>query len=433
MDGCNVLVTGGTGFLGDGLIRRFCTDTDAHLWVLSRASKSGSAEERILGRLDRRFHPRITILEGELSQPLLGLDGAAGTPAAAKFQRLLDSCDEISHNGADLSFRSDAESRERVMNTNVGGTARLLDLAKRFRRPLKAFNFTSTAYVHGTWAADRVFREDDRPTEWRNAYEQSKWDAESLVVGSGLPFRVFRPSIIVTEPEAAVLSHDGMYMIADALAAGRDLYRRRVPNGHLSLEIMAAADSAQNFVLRRDVVDMIMKLRSTPASLNRRFHAVTPANTRLQHMFDAMAHALGFSYTFVDKVMTGNAVSHLFRRTILPAYEGYLFSACPALDQTNVRSVLGEDYVDRSITRITAAQMKALFTDYFTRQGMAPTAAPLVGVAEEQEAVAALVINGWDRVIRVQLLGECHASDRRSNLWRVRVPSTKIARPPIDR
>jgi nucleoside-diphosphate-sugar epimerase len=421
VQGDNVLVTGGTGFLGDELIRRLCADTNAHLWVLSRASKAGSPSDRILQRLAPRFRERVTIVEGELSQPFLGLDHTTDAAAATRFQRLLDSCDEVFHNAADLSFRNDTESRERIMNTNVGGTARLLDLARRFRRPLKAFNFTSTAYVHGTWPADRVFREDDRPTEWRNAYEQSKWQAETLVAESGLPFRIVRPSIIVTEPEATILSHDGMYMIGDALAKGRDLYRRRFPDGHLSLEIMAARDSAQNFVLRRDVADMFMKLRATPGTINRRFHAVTAANTRLEHMFDAMAQSLGFSYTFVDKVMSRNPMSHLFKRTVLPAYEGYLFNACPVLDQTNVRSALGNDYVDRTVTRIDAACMKTLFTDYFGRRGVTEGPTPDVALpGREDQAVAALV-EGWDNVVRVQLLGEYRAADRRTHLWRVRV------------
>lgn len=422
MQGDNVLVTGGTGFLGDELIRRLCTDTQAHLWVLSRASKAGSASDRILQRLDRGFHQRVTIVEGELGRPLLGIDQRSDTEAATRFRRLLDSCNEVFHNAADLSFRNDAGSRERVMNTNVGGTAGLLDLVRQFRRPLKAFNFTSTAYVHGTWPADRVFREDDRPTGWRNAYEESKWQAEALVAESGLPFRIFRPSIIVTEPEAAILSYDGMYTIGDALAKGRDLYRRRVPDGRLSLEIIAAPDSAQNFVLRRDVVDMIMRLRAAPGAIDCAFHLVTTSNTRLEHMFDAIAEALGVSYTFVDRVITRNPVSHLFKRTVLPAYEGYLFNGCPVLDQSNVRSALGNDYVDGTITRIDATWMKTLFRDYFARRGVVEATMPEVAEpGRQREAVAALV-EGWGNVVRVRLLGEYRTTDRRVNLWRVRVP-----------
>ena len=419
----NVLVTGGTGFLGDELIRRLCADTQAHLWVLSRATKAGSAADRILQRLDRRFHSRITILEGELGRPLLGIDQGSDTEAARQFRRLLDSCTEVFHNAADLSFRSDAESRERVMNTNVGGTARLLDLVRQFRRPLRAFNFTSTAYVHGTWPAGRVFREDDRPTGWRNAYEESKWLAEALVAESGLPYRIFRPSIIVTEPEAAILSYDGMYTIGEALAKGRDLYRRRVPDGRLSLEIIADPDSEQNFVLRRDVVDMMMRLRAAPDATGRAFHLVTTSNTRLEHMFDAIADTLGFSYTFVDRVITRNPVSHLFKRTVLPAYEGYLFNGCPVLDQSNVRSALGNDYVDGTIARIDAAWMKTLFRDYFDRRGVVEEPAPAVAEpASEREAVAALVEDGWGNVVRVRLLGEYRTTGGRVNLWRVRVP-----------
>ena len=429
MQGDNILVTGGTGFLGDELIRRLCTDTTAHLWVLSRSSKAGSASDRILQRLDRRFHQRVTIVEGDLGQPLLGLEHTANQTAAATFQRLIDCCDEVFHNAAELSFRSDAEGRERIIDVNVGGTARLLDLVKRCRQPLKAFNFTSTAYVHGAWPADRVFREDDQPTVWRNAYEQSKWQAETLVAESGLPFRIFRPSIIVTEPEATVLSYDGMYLIGDALAKGRDLYRRRFPDGHLSLEIMAATDSAPNFVLRRDVADLIMKLRAAPAAMNRRFHVVTASNTRLEHMFDALAHVLGFSYTFVDKVTTRNPMSHLFKRTVLSAYEGYLFNACPVIDQSNVCSVLGEDYVNQTMTRIDAGWMKTLFRDYFARRGAVAKPAAAAPVPGAPDQTVAALVEDWGNVVRVQLVGEYRAANRRTHLWRVRVPARTTNRP----
>jgi hypothetical protein len=163
--------------------------------------------------------------------------------------------------------------------------------------------------------------------------------------------------------------------------------------------------------------------------MNGRFHAVTPSNTRLEHMFDAMAHVLGFSYAFVDQVKNGNPVSHLFRKTVLPAYEQYLFSECPRLDQSNVSAILGNDYVTGVVTAIDPAWMKALFTDYFIRQGVTEsqpavheTAAPATEPVERVEDVAALV-EGWDNAVRVRLIGEYRMADRRTRLWRVRTPA----------
>lgn len=434
--GNNIFVTGGTGFVGDEIIRRLCTDTDAHLWVMSRASKEAGAAERILSRLDREFHDRITILEGDLGQPVLGLEK---NPAqAGLFRQLLNCCDEVIHNGADLSFRTDAESRERVMNSNVGGTTRLLELVRRFRNPLKAFNFTSTAYVHGKWSGD-VFPENGRPTEWQNPYEESKWLAESLVVESGPPFRVFRPSVIVKEPEASTISRDGVYMIADSLARGCQLFRKRAGDVDLELEIMSAPHAAQNFVLRRDVVDVIMKLRALPGTMNRQFNTVSPTNTSLVFMWDAIAECLRFRYRLVEAVVTRDPISHMFKRTVVPSYGGYIFHACPRLDQGNVRAALGDDYVDRQLTTIDAEWMKILFRDYFSGiiQGEAAPKRPRRGAltgaetavtpetgAEEiapVESETPLKAPGWETVVRVRFLGvEPTIHGGTVHLWRVR-------------
>ena len=429
--GNNIFLTGGTGFVGDEIIRRLCTDTSAHLWVLSRASKGASAADRILSRLDPAFHERITILEGDLSQPVLGLEK---NPAQAElFRQLLDCCDEVIHNGADLSFRTDDESRARVMNSNVGGTRRLLELVGRFRNPLKAFNFTSTAYVHGKWSGD-VFLENDCPNAWQNPYEESKWLSELLVVESGLPFRVFRPSVIVKEPEATTTSGDGIYMIADSLSLGCQLFRQRAPDVDLALEIMAAPHAAQNFVLRRDVVDMIMKLRALPGTMNQRFNIVSPRNTTLVHMWDALAECLGFTYRLVDALVTQDPVSHMFKRRVVPSYGGYIFHACPALDQTNVRAALGDDYVDKQLTTIDAEWMKILFKDYFSEvlHEQAPPARPRAdasqrpdepaeSVAVPIEAEAPLKAPGWETVVRVRFLGvEPTIHGGLVHLWRVR-------------
>jgi len=380
----------------------------------------------------------VTILEGDLSQPVLGLE----KNPAALFRRFLDCCDEVFHNGADLSFRTDPESRDRVMNSNVGGTTRMLELLKRFRHPVKAFNFVSTAYVHGKWGGSS-FREDDRPTDWQNPYEQSKWKSESLVAESGLPFRVFRPSVIVKEPEATTISRDGMYMIADSLARGCQMFRKRAGDAELALEIMAATNAAQNFVLRRDVVDMFMKLRALPCTLGKKFNTVSPSNTSLTHMFDAMAETLGFSYRLVDAVVTRDPISHMFKRTVIPSYGGYLFNACPTLDQSNVRAALGDRYVDHELTTIDAGWMKILFRDYFsgiTQGEPAPKRPRPRGsqvVVEEPEAepaemVAPLNARGWETVVRVRFLGVENARGGNVHVWRVRSFKKELSHPQVE-
>jgi hypothetical protein len=135
-------------------------------------------------------------------------------------------------------------------------------------------------------------------------------------------------------------------------------------------------------------------------------------------MFDAAAEALGLSYAFVDSVHTRNPMSHLFKRTVLPAYEAYLFNTCPPLDQTNVRAALGDEYVDRKVTTIDAAWMRRLFDDYFMRRGI--TSGRTLEAPTRRKTNEARV-DGWGNAVRVHLLGKYRAGDGRAQLWRVRL------------
>jgi long-chain acyl-CoA synthetase len=107
------------------------------------------------------------------------------------------------HSAASVSFSLPiAESRA----INVEGTRRILefaDLVQRRGDGLRRLSYISTAYVAG----DRrgVFCEDDLDVgqRFRNPYEQSKFEAETMVraLTHVLPIQIFRPSIVVGEAD----------------------------------------------------------------------------------------------------------------------------------------------------------------------------------------------------------------------------------------
>jgi long-chain acyl-CoA synthetase len=86
---------------------------------------------------------------------------------------------------------------------NVQGTKRMLELAERAaeRGGLRRFTYVSTAYVAGEHAG--CFSEDDLDVgqRFRNAYERSKFEAETMLEDwrARLPLTVVRPSIVVGE------------------------------------------------------------------------------------------------------------------------------------------------------------------------------------------------------------------------------------------
>jgi long-chain acyl-CoA synthetase len=98
----------------------------------------------------------------------------------------------IVHCAASVAFRRPLEDLRR---TNVAGTAALLEFARRCPR-LRRFIHASTICVYG----DRTGEAPEAPVVglpgFVNPYEQSKWEAEGLVLDSGLPVEIVRLAIV---------------------------------------------------------------------------------------------------------------------------------------------------------------------------------------------------------------------------------------------
>jgi nucleoside-diphosphate-sugar epimerase len=131
--------------------------------------------------------------------------------------------DEVIHSAACVRFDQTLDEARAV---NVEGTRRMVALAQRLHaaRPLRRYVQVSTAFVAGCHTGR--FREADRRIgqTFRNAYEQSKIEAEELVVGAagaGLPVQVVRPSIVVGDRVSGwTAAFNVLYVPLRALVAG---------------------------------------------------------------------------------------------------------------------------------------------------------------------------------------------------------------------
>ncbi len=180
------------------LLARYLERSDRRVFVLVRAASQRAAEARLQRTLLYLFgfgHPyagRAVALRGDLTRPGLGL--RRGRTALA------EQVEEIVHGAASVSFDLDVETSRAI---NVEGTRRMLELAERCqaRGGLRRFSYVSTAYVAGEHRG--CFSEDDLDVgqRFRNSYERSKFEAESLVARwrERLPVTVMRPSIVVGE------------------------------------------------------------------------------------------------------------------------------------------------------------------------------------------------------------------------------------------
>ena len=190
----HVLLTGATGLLGRYLLRDLLLQ-GIEVAVLVRPDRRSSAEQRVDGLLDswervlKSELPRPHVLEGDISQPNLGLD---------EWERnwVADHCDTVLHNAASLTFEGTDRAGE-PWRSNVDGTRHVLELCRE--SGIRDLFHVSTAYVCGL-RRDRVLEvELDVGQEPGNDYERSKIEAEKLIRAADFlgPPTIFRPAIII--------------------------------------------------------------------------------------------------------------------------------------------------------------------------------------------------------------------------------------------
>jgi len=195
----NVLLTGGTGFIGPFLVKSLLEQTDAKIHILVRASDEGQGRQRLkaamesLGpcpaELSQMFDTRVIPVCGDLGHRDLGL-------MPEVWGSLADKIDTVFHNGATVNYLL---NYDRMRDANVLGTNEVVRLA--FEGRPKAFNYVSTTFIFG-WAVKKVLYETDFNENMELldfGYSQSKWVSEQVVMDAGrrgLTTRIFRPALV---------------------------------------------------------------------------------------------------------------------------------------------------------------------------------------------------------------------------------------------
>jgi nucleoside-diphosphate-sugar epimerase len=173
------LVTGATGFLGSALALELLARTDERVALLVRDSAVPPAD-RVVAALHRaaqdhgypedfvdRNRGRLDVVAGDLDADPTGAAPALGPVARAW------------HCAASLRYED--SHRDEIWHTNVEGTRKALELARRCSAA--EFHHISTAYVAGTRKGIVPEVPVDAPAAapTNNAYETSKVGGEQLV------------------------------------------------------------------------------------------------------------------------------------------------------------------------------------------------------------------------------------------------------------
>jgi thioester reductase-like protein len=262
-----VLLTGATGFVGMELLVRYLERSDRRVYALVR----GASDEQVAARVRRTLlslfgpdHPygeRVVAVRGDITRPDLGL--------GRRRDGLAERVNEIVHAAASVSFELGLEAMRAI---NVAGTRRVLKFAEccRARGGLRRLSYISTAYVAGEHSG--LFSEDDLDVgqRFRNAYEQSKFEAERLIARSraGMPITVLRPSIVVGERDSGwTASFNVLYWPLRAFSRGS------------YVALPARGDAPVDVVPVDYVSDAIFALSQAPEAEGGTFHLTAGAHS----------------------------------------------------------------------------------------------------------------------------------------------------------
>jgi long-chain acyl-CoA synthetase len=195
-----LLLTGATGFLGMELLARYLERTERTIYALVRAGDDAEAMARLRRAAATvvpdpdRYENRLIAIRGDVALPGLGIDDRVR-------DELAEAITEIVHAAASVEFTLPLAGARAI---NADGTRQLLELAERCAQRgsgLRRFSHVSTAYVAGTHRGEFAEDQLDRGQDFRNTYEQTKWEAERLLHAhfGHLPIQIFRPSVVVGE------------------------------------------------------------------------------------------------------------------------------------------------------------------------------------------------------------------------------------------
>jgi long-chain acyl-CoA synthetase len=330
----SILVTGATGLLGRAVLARLLTaDSRLRVFVLVRDVSRWLRTARELGN-----QSRVIPVHGDLCADGLGM----APEARAAIRRDVTA---IVHLAADTRFSSPLD-RARAVNTL--GTQRVLEIAADCDAPVR-MAYVSTAFVAGRRTG--VIAEDSYAPNvgWVNAYEQSKYEAERLVMEQAASWIILRSSTVVCDDIA------GRVTQVNAVHRALNLYRHglvAMMPGVVGSTVDAVttsfvADGIARLALRDDAAGKVVHLCAGEGAL--------PLVELLDITYERWAlNPAWRKRGIVRPVITDLATYSLFERTIadvgdaaLKRIAGALSHFVPQLalpkrfDTTNAETLLG--------------------------------------------------------------------------------------------
>ena len=281
----HLFFTGASGLLGGQLLARLLLQR-RRVAVLVRPSATASGRERIETVLAREEEavgttlPRPVVLEGDLTAPQCGLSDA-------DLDWMRRNCSAVLHSAASLEFLGKDRAAE-PWRTNVDGTRMLLDLTRA--AGIDEFHHVSTAYVCGLSPGPIAEAASTGSHGFRNDYEASKHEAESLVRAA--PFlrspTFYRPAVIVGDSRtgATATYHGLMAMLQLMVVIVRNLPADETGFRKVDLRLSMTGDEKRNMIPVDWTAEAIARLLADPRTRGRTIHLAPSRPITMRQIID---------------------------------------------------------------------------------------------------------------------------------------------------
>ncbi|MBP2643621.1 MAG: amino acid adenylation domain protein, partial [Firmicutes bacterium] len=210
----NILLAGGTGYLGAHILYQLLKHTDYKVYVPVRGKNDSEAKARLWSRLKfyftcnleewDSFSERMCVFQGDLSKENFGLPPETYRELAGTIDCIINSAANVKHYGHYSEF----------VDVNVKGNQRLVEFSRT--GSAKAYNFVSTTSVGSGFINGKarvVFTEYDCDLGQSsdNYYVATKLEAEKFLLTSrqeGLKVNVFRVGNLVFDSASGVFQEN---------------------------------------------------------------------------------------------------------------------------------------------------------------------------------------------------------------------------------
>jgi nucleoside-diphosphate-sugar epimerase len=265
----NAFVTGYPGFIGKRLVKYLAeTNPDGHITLLVQPKFVKEAQ----GYADHLKGAKVEVLSGDIVDMHLGLAGP-------EYQRLVDATTHIFHLAA-ISYLGMPHDVARKVN--VDGTRAVLELARECSQ-LQRFVHFSTCYVSGDRVGVIAEDELEQGQGFRNAYEETKYEAERLVqrAKQHLPITIIRPSTVVGDSATGEIDRfEGPYYLGMLLVLSPLVLPLPLPgNGVAPLNVVPV-----DFVVQATWV-----LAQKPEAIGKTVHLVDPNPMSARRVYELIA------------------------------------------------------------------------------------------------------------------------------------------------